>query len=152
MAHVLQMQLEAARAAAARDAVEAEGRAWAERVARADTDAVRERKECERLQAELRAVRRGVPWTPKAAEVGKRMSSSWRFTCDDNDYDCYTPLQATLGRASQQRFCDSLPTRPIIVISINNTIGLITTYFPVPRTMHVKPHLDYYLSFFLEYN
>jgi hypothetical protein len=76
MAHVLQMQLEAAKAAAARDAVEAEGRAWAERVAGADADAARERKECERLQGELRAARRGAPWTPKAAEVGKRMSSS----------------------------------------------------------------------------
>ncbi|KAK9904186.1 hypothetical protein WJX75_006256 [Coccomyxa subellipsoidea] len=63
-----QMQLEAAKAAAARDAVEAEGRAWAERVAGADADAARERKECERLQGELRAARRGAPWTPKAAE------------------------------------------------------------------------------------
>lgn len=65
----VQVQLDAARAEAAREAATAEARAWAERMAAVEAEAARERKDNQRLQAELHAARRGVPWTPKASEV-----------------------------------------------------------------------------------
>lgn len=57
---------------AAREGAAMEAEKWAERLAAATAEAARERKEVERLQQELRAARRGVPWTPKAAEVRRR--------------------------------------------------------------------------------
>ncbi|BDA45827.1 hypothetical protein COCOBI_07-6140 [Coccomyxa sp. Obi] len=63
-----QVQLEAARADAAREAAAPEARAWAERMAAVEAAAARERKDNQRLQGELQAARRGVPWTPKASE------------------------------------------------------------------------------------
>ena len=65
----LQVQLDAARAEAAREAAVAEARAWAKRMAAVEAEATRERKDNQRLQAELHAARRGVPWAPKASEV-----------------------------------------------------------------------------------
>lgn len=67
--NAVQVQLDAARVEAAREVAAAEARAWAERVAAAEAATARERTDNRRLQAELRAARSGVPWTPKASEV-----------------------------------------------------------------------------------
>ncbi len=75
--HALQMQLEAVRAQAAQQAAAAESQAWSERVAAAEAEVARQLSESARLQEELRAARRGVPWTPKAAEVCFPLFSPW---------------------------------------------------------------------------
>ena len=75
--HALQMQLEAVRAQAAQQAAAAEGQAWSERVAAAEAEVAHQLSESARLQEELRAARRGVLWTPKAAEVCFPLFSPW---------------------------------------------------------------------------
>jgi hypothetical protein len=62
--------MEAARTGAAQQGAAAAGREWGGRLAAAEAALAAECAEVKRLAAELAAARRGVPWSPKAAEVG----------------------------------------------------------------------------------